>query len=83
MDEFYKNVIARNALPSDFGGDLPSVNELHQQFKSEFYNLREYFRAEEEQRGIYWDQIDSKKKNKKSSQQQPEVIQNFQKLSID
>lgn len=80
MDEFYKNVIAREALPSDFGGDLASVSELHEQFKSEFYNLREYFRAEEEQRGIYWDQMNSKKKNKK---QQPEVIQNFQKLSID
>lgn len=82
MDDFYANVIARSGLPSDFGGDLASVNELHEQFKSEYYNLRDYFRAEEEQRGIFWDQIKSKKKsNKKSSE--PEIIQNFQKLDID
>lgn len=82
MDEFYKNVIPRSGLPSDFGGDLSSVSELHEQFKDEYYNLRDYFRAEEEQRGIFWDQLTSKKKNSKKDAQ-PEIIQNFQKLDID
>lgn len=83
MDDFYENVIARSGLPSDFGGDLGSVKELHEQFKSEIYNLREYFRAEEEQRAIFWDQLKAKKKGSKKSANQPEIIQNFQKLDID
>lgn len=82
MDDFYKNVIPRSGLPSDFGGDLPSIDVLHEQFKSEYYNLRDYFRAEEEQRGIFWDQLGSKKKNSKKDAQ-PEIINDFQRLDID
>lgn len=81
MEEFYANAVPRACLPSDFGGDLASINELHEQFKNEYCNLREYFRAEEEQRGSYWDDILTKKKDK--SAQQAEIIQNFTKLEID
>lgn len=85
MNDFYKNVIPRSGLPVDFGGDLPSVSEQHEQFKNEYDRLREYFRAEEEQRGSYWVKIISKKTNKKHSDEkhEPEIIQNFQKLDID
>lgn len=81
MDEFYEKAVPRECLPSDFGGDLASIAELHEQFKSEYYNLREYFRAEEEQRGSYWDDILAKKKDKGAHQ--AEIIQNFTKLEID
>lgn len=81
MEDFYKNVIPRSGLPSDFGGDLASVDELHEQFKCEYYNLRDYFRAEEEQRGFYWDKLNKCKHKKKKEDEQ--VIQNFQKLDID
>lgn len=79
MNEFYEKAIPRECLPSDFGGDLASIKELHEQFKNEYYNLRDYFRAEEEQRGSYWDEILSKKKNSHHT----EIIQNFTKLDID
>lgn len=82
MEEFYKNVIPRSGLPSDFGGELASVEELHEQFKNEYYDLREYFRAEEEQRGIYWDQL-SNKKGKKEKKNDERICQTFQKLDID
>lgn len=81
MDDFYKNVLPRSGLPSNFGGELASVDELHEQFKSEYYNLRDYFRAEEEQRGFYWDKLNNNK-NKKKANDEP-VIRNFQKLDID
>lgn len=82
MEDFYKNVISRNGLPSDFGGDLPSISELHEQFKDEYLNLRDYFRAEEEQRGLYWDKLISTKSKKKNNNDE-QIIENFQKLDID
>lgn len=79
MDDFYEKYISRECLPSDFGGDLASCEELHEQFKNEFYKLREYFRAEEEQRGSFWNEIVKDKKGRK----QQEIVQNFSKLDID
>lgn len=81
MEQFYEKVISREGLPSDFGGTLPSCDDLHRQFKEEYYKMREFFRAEEEQRGSYWNEIVKEKKGKKHQQQ--EVIQNFSKLDID
>lgn len=79
MEEFYQKAIPRECLPSDFGGTLPSIDELHEEFKNEYYRLRDFFRAEEEQRGLYWDELQMKKKQKP----EPEIIQNFSKLDID
>lgn len=79
MEEFYKKFIPRECLPRDFGGTLASIEELHEQFKDEYYQRREYFRAEEEQRGSYWEEISAKKKDK----QQTEIIPSFTKLDID
>lgn len=87
MEEFYSKVIARDGLPSDFGGTLASVSELHEQFKTEYYNLREYFIAEEAQRWTYWNQQGVHKKSKKGlvegDKPKAELIQSFQKLEID
>lgn len=80
MEQFYENVIPRSGLPNDFGGELKSVAEMHEQFKNEFYNLREYFRSEEEQRGYNWDKLIKTKGKQKDNEQ---IIQNFQKLDID
>ncbi|XP_037039603.1 alpha-tocopherol transfer protein-like [Bradysia coprophila] len=49
-DEFYKNWIPKQCLPSDFGGDLPTVAEMHTNFRKELDDLRDYFVAEEDQR---------------------------------
>lgn len=82
METFYKNVIPKSGLPKDFGGDLASVEELHEKFKNEYYGLGEYFRAEEAQRGSCWDEKGSNKK-KKNNVDKKQIIQNFQKLDID
>lgn len=49
-DDFYKNWIPKQCLPSDFGGDLPTVAEMHTNFRKEFDDLRDYFLAEEDHR---------------------------------
>lgn len=49
-EEFYKNWIPKQCLPSDFGGDLPTVAEMHANSRKEFDDLRDYFLAEEDQR---------------------------------
>jgi hypothetical protein len=36
-------------LPSDFGGDLDSVEELHKKHREELMELRDYFLIEENQ----------------------------------
>lgn len=79
MDEFYEKWIPRESLPSDYGGTLASCDEMHDQFKAEYLKLRDYFRAEEESRGSFWDEI----KEKKGKNKQTEIIQNFNKLDID
>lgn len=84
MNEFYKNVIPKESLPSDFGGDLASVTELNEQFKSEYYKLKDYFRAEEQQRGIFWDEMKKKKLNQFTTRTiSDDTIQAFKKLEID
>lgn len=49
-EEFYKKWIPKECLPSDFGGDLPTVVEMHKDFRKELDSLRDYFLAEEDQR---------------------------------
>lgn len=50
-DDFHRDWIPKECLPSDLGGTLPSIEQLHNEFtKKELINLREYFQAEEEQR---------------------------------
>lgn len=78
MEEFYEKWIPRESLPSDYGGALASCDEMHDQFKVEYFKLRDFFRAEEESRGSFWDEIKKKGKNK-----QTEIIPNFNKLDID
>ncbi|CRL02024.1 CLUMA_CG015172, isoform A [Clunio marinus] len=47
--KFYKEHIPKSCLPSDFGGDLESVAELHAKHCKEFMRLRSYFMIEEQQ----------------------------------
>lgn len=49
-EDFYKKWIPKECLPSDFGGDLPTVAEMHADFRKELDDLRDYFLAEEDQR---------------------------------
>lgn len=54
-EKFYQEHIPKSCLPSDFGGDLESVAELHEQHCKEFMRLRYYFVAEEQQVALKFD----------------------------
>jgi hypothetical protein len=54
-EKFYKNHIPKQCLPSDFGGDLETVAELHEKHCQEFMRLRPYFVAEEQQAALKFD----------------------------
>lgn len=74
MDDFYKNIISNRNLPKEFGGDLASADELHNQFKTEFLALRDYFQGEEDQR---------KAASGTKPAGQTEIVNSFKKLDID
>lgn len=74
MNEFYENVISSRSLPQDFGGDLASADELHNQFRKEFIALREYFREEEKQR---------KEESGVNPVEGSRIVNTFRKLDID
>ncbi|XP_055544981.1 alpha-tocopherol transfer protein-like isoform X2 [Wyeomyia smithii] len=50
LDKFYEEWIPRECLPSDYGGHLKSVAELHKEHIKTFESLRPYYLAEERQR---------------------------------
>lgn len=54
-EKFYSDFIPKHCLPSDFGGDLESVVELHEKHCKEFTRLRDYFLAEEKQAALELD----------------------------
>lgn len=55
MEKFYKDCIPKSCLPSDFGGDLESVEVLHQKHCQEFKRLQPYFNWEERQAALKLD----------------------------
>lgn len=54
-EKFYAEHIPKSCLPSDFGGDLESVEELHEKHCAELMGLRNYFIAEEQQAELKFD----------------------------
>jgi hypothetical protein len=47
--KFHKDVVPRSGLPSDFGGDLATIEELHNQHNKKFEKLRNYFVNDEKE----------------------------------
>lgn len=60
METFFKDHVPKSCMPSDFGGDLPSIKELHEEHCLEFMRLRPYFLAEEKQAALLFDNCDKK-----------------------
>lgn len=56
-EKFYKNVLPKSHLPSDFGGDLKSIKELHEDQRKIFSKMRDYFIYEEMQSNHCFDQF--------------------------
>lgn len=73
FNEFYEKHLPKSCLPSDFGGDLASVDELHKESILDIMKHREYFLAEELQRN------DGKSINSKIG----ETEAKFKKLDFD
>ena len=46
-EKFYEECIPKSCLPSDYGGDLASVAELHEKTWKEINEISEYFKLEE------------------------------------
>ena len=55
MEKFYNDHIPKSCLPSDFGGDLESVEVLHEKHCKEFKRLQPLFIWEEKQAALKLD----------------------------
>lgn len=56
FEKFYAECIPKSHLPSDYGGELQSVSELHEKQKKTFADLRDYFVLEEMQASLSFDE---------------------------
>ncbi|XP_031637787.1 alpha-tocopherol transfer protein-like [Contarinia nasturtii] len=83
MSEFYEKVISKNNLPREFGGNLSPAEEIHQCFRNEFIERIEYFRNDEEQRGLFWDNLPKSSINTYDDQMGKKFVNSFKKLDID
>lgn len=50
MEDFYKNCIPKANLPSNYGGDCPSIEALNETFHKDLIGMRDYYIWEEGQR---------------------------------
>ncbi|KAL7038242.1 hypothetical protein ACKWTF_009517 [Chironomus riparius] len=80
LEKFYKEHVPKSSLPSDFGGDMPSIKELHEKHCKEFVRLRPYFLAEEKQATLMLDNCDKTSLNKELL---IENERNLKSISID
>lgn len=48
-ENFFKKFVPRSHMPSDYGGNLASVLELHEQNRKVLEEMRDYFLWEEDQ----------------------------------
>ena len=82
MEKFYENHIPKSSLPSDFGGDLESVEVLHKRHCDEFSRMRNFFLAEEKQTMGSSD-LSYDKSNNLENDIMRENVKNFKNISID
>lgn len=82
MEKFYENHIPKSSLPSDFGGDLESVEVLHKRHCDEFSRMRSFFLAEEKQTMGSSD-LSYDKSNNLENDIMRENVKNFKNISID
>ena len=46
-EEFFEKYVPRHCMPSDYGGDLPSFDELHSKNVKSLVSMKEYYYLEE------------------------------------
>lgn len=52
---FFEKYVPRSHMPSDYGGDMPSVEELHDKNRDMLIEMREYFLFEENQMNFMYE----------------------------
>ena len=57
FEEFFMKFIPRSHMPSDYGGDLPSVEELHDKNRELLIEMRDYFLFEENQTNFKYEEL--------------------------
>lgn len=55
--KFHEEFIPKSHLPSDYGGDLESIEQLHEQQRKTFMEMRDYFTMEERQKNHEFDEF--------------------------
>lgn len=53
MNEFFEKHVPANCIPSDFGGDMPSLKELTENVFKENRRLKTYIEMDEKQVELY------------------------------
>lgn len=56
-EKFYEEWIPKSHLPSDYGGDLESTEDLHEKQRKKFMEMHDYFLLEEQQKNYECDQF--------------------------
>lgn len=51
-EAFHRDFVPRSCLPSDFGGELKTAEEMHKDHNKEFTRLRNFFIADEKEAKI-------------------------------
>lgn len=46
-EKFYEECLPKSCLPSDYGGELDSIDQLHKQHRQSLLEMREVFLLEE------------------------------------
>lgn len=54
-DDFFTKFIPRSHMPRDYGGDLASIAELHEENRNVLTDLRDYFFLERKQMDLELD----------------------------
>ena len=60
FEKFYAESIPKSCLPSDYGGDLESVKDLHDRNRETLMEVQEYFLWEKRFLNFEYDGIDLK-----------------------
>lgn len=56
-EAFYRDHVPKTHLPSDYGGDLESIEILHQKHTEKLMTLKDYFKFEEMQANFEFDSM--------------------------
>lgn len=57
-EKFYKKYIPKSCLPSDYGGDLESIKDLHNKQRESLMNMRDYFLLHERMMNFEFEEYD-------------------------